>query len=81
LRIAQIVNTGLDPKRAHPVEAPKIEEDQALWQRFLSASIFKARRLAKEQTVDELVSRSLNVAPVYCCTQRMYRVNEAAKSE
>ncbi|TAM55201.1 MAG: hypothetical protein EPN57_04160 [Paraburkholderia sp.] len=80
LSVAQIVNTGFQPERAHPMEAPKIAEDQALWRRFLSASIFKARRLATEQTVDELASRSLNVTPLYCCARPMYRVNEAAAS-
>ncbi|WP_126243019.1 tetratricopeptide repeat protein [Burkholderia gladioli] len=79
LSVAQIVNAGFQPRRAHPMEAPKIAEDQARWRHLLSMSISKARRLAKEQTVDELASRPLNVAPVYCCVGPMYRVNEPTK--
>lgn len=78
--VAQIVNLGFQPARAHPMEAPIVAENQALWRRALSASLAKARGLAKEQTVDELASRSLNVVPVYCCARPMYWVNEAASS-
>jgi hypothetical protein len=80
LAVAQIVNAGFEPERAHPMEAPKVAENQAFWQQVLSASIAKARHLATERTVDELVVRSLDVAPVYCCARPMYRVNESAKS-
>lgn len=76
--VAQIVNLGFQPARAHPMEEPIVAEDKALWRQVLSESIAKARGLAKEQTVDELASRSLNVAPVYCCARPMYRAYEAA---
>lgn len=75
LSVSEIVSTGFEPERVHPVEAPRVAKDQALWQQVLSASIVKARRLAAELTVDELVVRPLNVAPVYCCVRSMYRGN------
>lgn len=73
ISLTGMVATWFEPKRAHPAIAKQIEDDQADWRQILSVKIREARRLATEHTVDELVARQLNIAPVYGCLRPTFR--------
>ena len=66
--VAHIARTSFIPELAHPMEAPAIAEHQRTWLRILSLTVTKARRLAQERTMDELVAQPMNVVPVYVRT-------------
>lgn len=65
LTVAHIARAGFVPDVAHPMEALEVERHRDNWLRILSASVIKARGLAQERTLDELVAQPVNVVPLY----------------